>query len=219
MNKYEKEQYKAIIKWKEKKPSVMSRLTGRALKPLSWTVERVIPPRAIQGALTGADWIAQGLTDTEDIKRDGKVNQISELRHKDLQLSDKLANEVHNWANGIALAEGAATGASGLPGMAVDIPALITMCLRAIHKIGLCYGYECKTQSDKQLVYGILSVAGANNVHEKVVALANIQAIKVIIAKNTWKKIAEKAATKTASGEALVITIKNLAKQLGVNLT
>ena len=123
-----------------------------------------------------------------------------------MQLSDKLANEVHNWANATAAIEGAATGATGLPGIAVDIPALITMSLRVIHKIGLCYGYECKSETDKQLVYGIMSVAGADNTKEKVLALANIQAIKVVIAKTAWRKMAEKAAANKMSKEAVVLT-------------
>ena len=219
MTTYEKEQAKAIQKWKEKEPSVVSQTTGWILKPLNWTVEKIIPQSVIKGALTAANSAAEWLTDKQDILRDGGIEKIEDLKHKDLQLSDKLANEVHNWANATAAMEGVATGATGLPGMAIDIPALITMSLRVIHKIGLCYGYECKSESDKQLVYGIMSVAGANNTKEKVLALANIQAVKVMISKTAWRKMAEKAAAKKVSREAVVIAIKNLAKQLGINLT
>lgn len=223
MNRYEKEQFEAIQKWKKTEPSVIAKATSKAanvvLEPLSKVTNKKIPTRFIQGCLTCTDWLAQGLTDTKDIKRDGGVQDIYELRHKDLKLSDKLANDVHNWAKGIAVGEGLLTGATGLPGLLADIPALITMCLRVIHKIGLCYGYTCKTQRDKQLVFSIMSVAGANDVKEKTIALANLQAIKVMIANNTWKKIAEKASKNQLSHEALVTTIKRLAKLLGINLT
>lgn len=219
MTTYEQEQAKAIRKWKDKEPSVVSQTTGWVLKPLNWAVEKIIPASVIKGALTAANSAAEWLTDTQDILRDGGVEKIEDLRDKDLKLSDKLANEVHNWANATAAIEGAATGAIGLAGMAVDVPALITMSLRVIHKIGLCYGYECKSESDKQLVYGIMSAAGANNTKEKVLALANIQAVKVMITKTAWRKMAEKAAANKVSREAVILTIKNLAKQLGVNLT
>ena len=43
--------------------------------------------------------------------------------------------------------------------------------------------------------------------------------MKVIIAKTTRKKIAEKAAQDRVSTEAAIIAIKQLAKQLGINLT
>ncbi len=219
MTTYEQEQAKAIREWKDKEPSVVSQTTGWVLKPLNWAVEKIIPASVIKGALTAANSAAEWLTDTQDILRDGGVEKIEDLRDKDLKLSDKLANEVHNWANATAAIEGAATGATGLAGMAVDVPALITMSLRVIHKIGLCYGYECKSESDKQLVYGIMSAAGANNTKEKVLALANIQAVKVMITKTAWRKMAEKAAANKVSREAVILTIKNLAKQLGVNLT
>lgn len=153
---YEINEFHEIIKWQNKEPSVVREVIDIALKPATWMINKIIPAKAIQGALTASDYLASTLTDSKDIKRDGNVEEIKELRHKDLELSDRLANEVHNWANGIAALEGAAAGATGLPGMIVDIPTLITMGLRVIHKIGLCYGYECKTEQDKQFIYGII---------------------------------------------------------------
>lgn len=153
---YEINEFNEIIKWQNEKPSVVREVLNTALTPIIWMINKIIPTKAIQGALTASDYLASALTDSKDIKRDGNVEEIKELRHKDLELSDRLANEVHNWANGIAALEGAAAGATGLPGMIVDIPTLITMGLRVIHKIGLCYGYECKTEQDKQFIYGIV---------------------------------------------------------------
>lgn len=216
---YEINEFNEIIKWQNEEPSVVRKLIGTALKPVTWTINKIIPTKAIQGALTASDYLASALTDSKDIKRDGNVKEIKELRHKDLELSDRLANNVHNWANGIAVLEGGTTGATGLPGMIVDIPTLITMGLRVIHKIGLCYGYECKTYQDKQFIYGIISAAGANTVEEKTIAVTTLQTINVTIAKTTWKKIAEKAAQDKASKEAFIIAIRQLAKQLGINLT
>ena len=219
MNSYEAKQVKEIEKWKNEEPSVVSKATGWVLKPVSKMVEMIIPQSVIRGALTSSDWLAEKLTDKKDIIRDGGVKSINELASKSLELSDKLANNVHNWANGIALAEGAATGATGLPGMIVDIPALIIMTLRVIRKIGLCYGYDCDTEKEKQFIFSIMSAAGANSTNEKIIALGNIQAAKVLISKTAWRKMAEKAANNKFSKEAIVLAIKNLAKQLGVNLT
>lgn len=219
MNSYELKQVEEIKKWKNEEPSVISKATGWVLKPISKMVEKVVPQSVIRGALVGSDWLAEKLTDKKDIMRDGGVKSINELATKSLELSDKLANNVHNWAIGTALVEGAATGITGLPGMAIDIPALIVMTLRVIRKIGLCYGYDCDTEKEKQFVFGIMSAAGANSVNDKMIALANIQATKVIISKTAWRKMAEKAANNKFSKEAIVLAVKNLAKQLGVNLT
>lgn len=219
MTSYEYNEYEQIIKWQNEEPSVVSQTINGVMQPVSWLIGKIVPPKAIQGALTAFDGLADLLTDSNDIKRDGGVNNVEELRHKDLQLSDKLANNIHNWANGVAAAEGAATGSLGLPGLVADIPSLITMSLRVIHKIGLCYGYDCITQTDKQFVYSILSAAGSNSVKEKAAAISALQSINKAIAGITWKKMAEKAAENKFGIEALVLTIKQLAKQLGVNIT
>lgn len=219
MTDYEQQQVNAIDKWKKQEPSVSSKVTGWVLSPLTWTVNKIIPTKAIQGALNMANTAAQWLTDSKDIIRDGGVENIEELQSKDLKISDKLANEVQNWALATAAGEGLAAGAAGLPGLAVDIPALITMSLRVIHKIGLCYGFECNNEQMQQIVYGIMSAAGANSAQEKAAAIAAIQAAKVIIAKVAWKKMAEKAAANRVGIEAAIIAIKALAKQLGINLT
>ena len=219
MTPYEYNEYEQIIKWQNEEPSVVSQTINGVLKPVSWLIGKIVPPKAIQGALTAFDGLADLLTDSDDIKRDGGVNNVEELRHKDLQLSDKLANNVHNWAYGIAATEGAVTGAMGLPGLIADIPSLITMSLRVIHKIGLCYGYDCITQTDKKFVYSILSTAGSNSVKEKAASISTLHAINKTVAKVTWKKMAEKAAENKFGIEALILAIKQLAKQLEINIT
>ena len=151
--------------------------------------------------------------------RDAKVSSIHELKTKDLQVSDKLADNIHNWAIGIAGTEGGVAGFFGLPGMVADIPTIITFALRTIHKIGLCYGYKTTTQEDNLFVYSVMSAAGSNSVKEKNMAIATLRQLNVILLKNTWKKMAEKAAQEKMSGEAFIIAIKALAKQLGINLT
>lgn len=219
MTEYENEQLNEIKLWKEEKPTVVSQAIGMVVKPLAWAVNKIIPQKAIQGALIGADILAQAITDENDIKRDGKVSNISELRMKDLQLSDKLANEVHNWAIATLGTEGGVAGAFGIAGMAVDVPMVITFALRTIHKIGLCYGYKVVTQEDKQFVFSVMSIAGANTMHEKNIAIAYLKRLNVILIKQTWKKMAEKAAGGKCCEEAMLITIRSLAKQLGINIT
>lgn len=216
---YEQQQYQEIVEWKNQTPSVVSKTVGLVFKPITWVVSKVIPPKAIEGVLVACNGMAELITDSNDIIRDAKVSEISDLKTKDLHLSDQLANNIHNWAIGVAAVEGVATGATGIYGLIADVPALITMSFRVVHKIGLCYGFECKTEDDKQFVMGILSAASANTLSEKVASVAVLQKMNVMIAKTTWKKLAEKAATNKYGIEAAIITIKSVAKQLGINIT
>lgn len=219
LNAYEKKQIKDIKAWKAEEPGVVGKAFGIAIEPLAWLIKKVVPEAAIRGALSAANSAAKWMTDTKDVLRDGDVKSAIELRSKNLELSDSLANEVHNWAIGIAVTEGAGTGVFGLPGMAADIPALITLSLRTIHKIGVCYGFEAKTPEDEQCIFGIMAVAGANTLEEKVVAMTTLKSIEIILTKLTWKQISETAAKQQFSKEAAIFTTKVLAKQLGVNIT
>ena len=105
--------------------------------PISLLIQTFIPRSAIRRAISGTSWAAEWLADEGDVMRKGGVSEIDALRTKDLKLSDKLANEVHNWAIGIASAEGVGTGIWGISGLMLDIPFIITFALRTIHKIGL----------------------------------------------------------------------------------
>jgi hypothetical protein len=134
-------------------------------------------------------------------------------------LSDQLANEIHNWAIGIASAEGVSSGMWGIYGLALDIPFIITFALRTIHKIGLCYGYRNKDEKGKCFVLALLSVAGANTVSEKTEAVKLLRAIDVMIAKQTMKAVVEKAVQQQVGKEAVLLSMKNLGRQLGINIT
>lgn len=72
--------------------------------------------------------------------------------------------------------------------MLVDIPTVVTIALRTIHKIGICYGYKALTLEDTQFVYSIMSVAGSNSMQEKNMALVTLKQLNVILVKQSWKK-------------------------------
>ena len=141
------------------------------------------------------------------------------MRTKDLKLSDKLANEVHNWAIGVASAEGAGSGIWGISGLMLDIPFIITLALRTIHKIGICYGYKSNDEKGRQFVLTLLSAAGANTVRERVDALAMLRVIDIMIAKQTLKTITEKAVERQLAKETVLLSVTNLGRQLGINIT
>lgn len=214
---YEFEQFNAIEKWKLEEPSVLTKAFGTVAKPVTWLVQKIIPQGAIESVLKGLNALASKFSDREDIIRDGGIERIRDLRdrrRKSLEECDRLADNVHNWAVGAASVEGGVTGAVGIVGIAIDTPALLTMGLRVIYKIGLCYGYEFNDEADKQFVLGILSVASANTMTEKNTSLVLLKQMSVLVAKTAWKNMAEKGVIGSA-----VITIRNLAKQIGINIT
>lgn len=215
MTEYENEQYELIKAWQNAEPGIVSQAMDFCMKPIVWIAEKAIPQKAIEGVLVGANAIAETLTDQGDVLRDAKVQTIDELRSKDLKISDELANSVHNWALSIAAAEGGSVGLLGFAGLAIDIPALITMCLRVIHKIGVCYGFVFEGDEGRQIVMSVMSAAGANTMKEKAAAIAFLQQVNVLIATTSWKKLSESKAIMAVA----ITAIRTLAKQLGINIT
>ncbi len=215
---YENSQIKAIVEWKNREPSVVSQGLGTLAAPLAWLVKKVIPESAMRAVLNGANSAGEFLADEGDIRKEAGVVSLEELRYKNLKLSDELANSVHNWAIGIAAGEGAAAGAGGVLGMAADIPAVLTLALRTIHKIALCYGYKTNGEEEKIFVLKVLSLAGSNSMAEKNEALMTLKMLQVTIQRNTWKTIEKKAAEQLGK-ESAVAAIRSLCKQLGINFT
>ena len=197
----------------------MSQAFGIAVAPLAWLVRQIVPEKAMVAAIEGCNAAGEYLADQNDLIREAGIKSISGLRKKDIQLSDGLADSCQNWAIGIAAAEGAVTGAGGIFAAPIDIPAIITLAFRTIHKVGLCYGFECKGRAEAQFVLGIIAASGANTMEEKIVALTTLKAIERVLITQTWKKMGEKTAETMLSKEGAIVAIRSLAKQLGVNLT
>lgn len=220
LTEYQRKQLALIQKWEKREPSIASKAMGKIMGPFTKLFTKIVPDKLIESALKGANEAAIYFTDTNDVKRDGKVDNIAELRKKDLELSDKLADSVRKWAIGTAMAEGATIGAAGGATIAIDIPFIITFALRTIYKIGACYGYDINpsnVEEENVFALGVLSLASANNMDEKTAILVTLKQASIMIQKNTWKKIGEMASKNfLAKG---ILSIKQAAKMIGINLT
>lgn len=197
----------------------MNRALGVVLAPLLWLTQRLVPQAAIRAVLAAVNTTGRWFAGKGDVMRKGGVASIRELRHKSLSVSDSVADSVQNWAILIAGTEGAVTGLGGILTAPIDIPAILVIATRTIHKVGLCYGYECESKEDMEYVLGILAASGANTMKEKLAALAALRAIQVALARQTWKLMAQRAAQIQVGKEAAIVAVRNLAKQLGINLT
>jgi len=215
MNTYEQNQIKAIERWKREEPGIVAEAFDFLTAPWTWVLMRLIPVGLLQGALDGANAVARKTADTQDIKRYGRVASIDELRTKSLYLSDQLANRVHSGAVAVGGAGGAALGATGVGGVALDVSSLITLSLRTIHKIGLCYGY---TNLNKQLVLGILSIASAANRKEKINSIARMHDIERMIVEEGWEGLAKDALLARVARGGAFFTARDTSKRLGRNL-
>ena len=107
--------------------------------------------------------------------------------------------------------EGAGTGMVGLPGIAPDIVALITLNLRAIGEYATYYGFDISTQEERLFALNILGLASSPTDASKGLAMAQLVRIAQDVAmKRTWKQLEQ---------HAFVQLIQQIAKALGIRLT
>ncbi|XBS71094.1 EcsC family protein [Acerihabitans sp. KWT182] len=77
----------------------------------------------------------------------------------------------------LALAEGVGVGFAGVAALALDIPALLTLNLRAIGEYATYYGFDIDRQEEKLFALQILSLVASPNDAAKNIAMAQLTRI------------------------------------------
>ena len=206
LSKYEKKQIEEIKKWGNEKPGTIQKKMNDYLGPVFTKITDVLPKSFMNSFMDILNGAGSFLADEKDICRDGKVASVTDLVDKNLETCDKLANNVQNWAKGMAGVEGAVTGAVGAVGVLADIPGLLLLALRTIHKIGFCYGFKADSETDKIQILEILCLANSATVGEKNYYLSGGTAVVEALLKPAAKATAEnatKSATKSGFKAAL----------------
>jgi hypothetical protein len=209
MDDYTENEIRKIARWKAEEPGVASRVVGFALKPVTWLFNRVVPQSALEAMLNGAR-LAHRVCHTRLVRLAARC-RLPNSRYGSCNGS-KLGNRRRRW-------EGAAAGWFGILSAPIDIPAVIMLWLRTVRRIGLCYGYCGSERVEREFVLGVLGSAGANSMAEKMVSLHTLSSVQRMVATQTFKSMAERAAEATIGKEAAIIAMRDLAKQIGVNLT
>jgi hypothetical protein len=100
-------------------------------------------------------------------------------------------------------------------GLAVDVPATITLALRTVRLVGLCYGFGDDTEAERIFILDILQLAGANSMADKKEALARLDQDRAEISPEAWGKIVRL----TGQAAGAQATMNRVAAVLGVNLS
>lgn len=208
---YERAQLRAIERWKAEPPGIIAQAAGVALAPVAWVARRIVPAAAIETALAAGHAIARDTAGARDILERARAASVAELRARPLDVCDSLADAMHSRAVGAATVEGAASGVMGLAAAPIDVPAMIVLALRTVHRIGMCYGFEGAAEGGERFALAVLSAACANSMAEKK------QALGMLAATLEWSSAAEMAAGRQLGREATIVAIRTLARQLSAN--
>lgn len=225
MTKYEEHALKEIHAWKEPEIGWFGQAMKVINKPLDTAGDLLIDSpgvgfalrKAIEGLTSvcndAAQWSVRPEAIFEEFRKAGhhEIKSHDDLVRLDLAEIDKVVGWLGAKYKGIALAEGAGAGAAGAAGLIVDIPALITLNLRAIGEYAAYYGFDTTRQEERLFAFNVLGLASSPTDASKTLAMAQLVRIAQDVAKKTtWKEL-EKS--------AFVKIMQEIAKALGIRLT
>lgn len=214
MNDYEQQRLKQLRRWQSQKPDWGSRLLAKPAGVAGKLVQKLVPVSAIQAALKGLNHVALRLSSERSLVIAAGVTDIQQLRQQPLETCDRLALREQRRAMAMAGAGGALFGVAGAAGLTADVPTLLTLVMRTIHRTGLCYG----EQAERELIIGIFALASANSAEEKATALAALESEMEDMDHAAARDGLERAAERELAKEAAVFSLQTLAQRVGVNL-
>ena len=214
---YEQKVLKKIRAWEAEAPGWGSRLLAKPGSTVAQVVQVVVPPSAVRAALLGADKLGRKLSDERSILKRAGVSALSDLREQPLEACDRLSRSVGRRAATLGGATGAVFGVAGAAGLVADVPTLLTLALRTVHRIGFCYGERAAAEEERRTGIAIFALVSANSAAEKAAALAALRTGDAAL-DAAWRDGVERVAERELAKEATVYSLHNLARAIGVNL-
>lgn len=219
LSEYESRQLKAIREWQGETPGWGTRLLAKPGGQIAGAVQALVPEDALRAALEGVNRLAEKLADERRLLARAGAESLDDLRRGELAVCDRLMKTEQRRAMALAGVGGAAFGVAGAAGMVADVPALIALALRTIHRVGLCYGEDLRQEGQRRLAIGIFALASANSLEEKQTAVDALRRFEPgSLDQAAWRDGVERAAEREFAKEAAVFSMRNLASKLGVNL-
>jgi hypothetical protein len=217
MSPYEQKVLKQIRAWQAQPPGWGSRLLAKPGSKVAAAVQVLVPATALRAALEGADRLGRRLSDERSILKRAGVAQLAELRERPLEASDRLSRSVARRALALGGATGAVFGVAGAVGLVADVPTLLTLAMRTIHRIGLCYGEKPATDDERRLALGVFALVSANSMQEKTLAVEALRSGSPLL-DAAWRDGIERATERELAKDAAAYSLQNLARAIGLNL-
>ena len=167
LTEYEAEQVRRIALWKAERPGRLLTSYRALTRPISKWIAKVVPGGMVRATLAKVEAASEIQDTAADIIKAAGIGAIPDLLHRPLEECDGLADRVSVRSEHCAMLEGVLPAAVGvsLPGVgsavagAVDIPFLLESSLRAVRRVGHCYGFALDTEADRRFVLAVLDIA------------------------------------------------------------
>src|SRR3546814_15353703 len=116
----------------------------------------------------------------------------------------------------LGVSGGALFGLAGAPGMAADIPTLLALALRTIHRTAYCYGEDRRAPERRGLAVGVFALASANTMEEKQAGWeARFDSADLLA--DAWRDGVDRAAERHLAKGTAPLSIKAMAARIGIH--
>ena len=217
LNEYEHRQLELIRAWRSESPGLATRTIGKASGPLATAVDKVVPTMALRLSLDAVHAAAVRLSDRRSILRKAGVASVEDLRHAELQACDSLAEQVGRRGALAAGGSGALFGIAGGFGLVADLPTLLILTFRTIHRTALCYGEDLTPTERRRLPVAVFALAASNSMEEKQDALHAIDTVEDSGSEAGVEGVS-RAAQRELAKDSVAFSLNNLGKSLARNL-
>jgi len=125
--------------------------------------------------------LSSQLSSVEAILSEAGASKLEELE-KDPKRSKRLSQALAEQNKWIASVQGAVSGATGIVGAAVDVPASLALALRTIYQTGRAHGFDLK--EDQEIVQHVLRQIDMGLIAEKQAILMGLKAVSGMLQNN-----------------------------------
>lgn len=129
------------------------------------------------------NYLSSNLASVDRILDEAGVQDLEQLT-QDIDRSKRISDVLAAQNKWLASAQGALSGATGVIGSAVDVPASFILSLRSIYQIGRAYGFELTQDAEKDIVQFIFKHIDLNLMVQKQTLLMAIKALSNSIEKH-----------------------------------
>jgi hypothetical protein len=191
---YERRALRQIERLKNPEPSrlssaldaingTISRAAGAILKnKIGESVSKGIE-RVVETINHGASWTVREEVVLRAFRDGGHaLHERSDILQLPLRDVDKTVRRHAAKSKSQAFAIGASTGLLGAPGIALDIPSVFGVALRAINEYGAYYGVDVSIDDEKAFVLLILATASTPTFEERQKAMEELTKVSLLLA-------------------------------------
>jgi hypothetical protein len=214
---YEQQRLAEIRSWHAAAPDWGTRVMSRPSRVAAFAAQRLVPVEALRASLRTLDRFAGRVSGQRDVLRAAGAETLEQLAQRPLEQCDQLARRIERRAMLMAGAGGAALGVGGAAGMVADVPSLLTLALRTIHRSAYCYGENWCEGHDRALSIGVFALASANSMEEKQGAFAALRGGHALL-DAAWRDGVERVAEREMAKDAAQFSMQALAARIGTHL-